>query len=441
MKIAVIGTGYVGLVAGACFSDFGNDVTCCDIDENKISMLKNGEIPIYEPGLEPIVHRNVEAGRLHFTTDVYQGVKGAKVVFMAVGTPMGEDGRANLTYLKQAAKMVAEGIDGFTVIVDKSTVPVGTADMLRDYMSDFTSHEVVVASNPEFLKEGDAVNDFMKPERVIIGTTDERARKLLHELYKPFVRSRDRIIDMDARSAELTKYAANAMLATRISFMNEIARFCEMVGADVELVRKGVGSDSRIGPKFLYPGIGYGGSCFPKDVSALILQGKDAGYDFQVVRATQQVNADQKKVLVDKVKARFGDDLSGRTIGVLGLAFKPNTDDIREAPAHVIVEGLLAAGATVKAYDPVAMDNFKSQHPENDRLSYVGDMYEAATDADALLLCTEWHEFQRPDFARLREIMAGNVLLDGRNVWNTTEVAELGFDYEGIGRKTPVARS
>jgi len=437
MQVCVIGTGYVGLVAGAAFADFGNDVHCVDIDESKIQKLWKGEIPIYEPGLDVMVARNVEKKRLVFSTNLPEAVKNVQVVFLAVGTPQGDDGNADLGALKGAAEVVAKNINGFTVIVDKSTVPVGTADVIQDIFNRNSKFEAVVVSNPEFLKEGDAINDFMRPERVVIGTNDERARRVMHELYQPFVRSRERIIDMDTRSAELTKYASNAMLATRISFMNNIARLCEIVGADVELVRKGMGSDSRIGPKFLYAGTGYGGSCFPKDISALLYLSHQKDQFLDVVEATSASNDKQKRVLVEKMEHHFG-DLKGKVIAVLGLAFKPNTDDIREAPAKVIVELLQQKGAVVRAYDPVAMDNFRALYPAGEGRTYFDNLYDTVDGADATCLVTEWHEFQRPDFARIRKIMRGNALFDGRNVWNTQEVRENGFYYEGIGR--PVIR-
>ncbi|PKN46881.1 MAG: UDP-glucose 6-dehydrogenase [Deltaproteobacteria bacterium HGW-Deltaproteobacteria-17] len=437
MQVCVIGTGYVGLVAGAAFADFGNTVHCVDIDEKKIQMLWKGEIPIYEPGLDVMVARNVEKKRLIFSTDLPAAVKNVQVVFLAVGTPQGDDGNADLSALKAAAEVVAKNINGFTVIVDKSTVPVGTADVIQDIFNRNSTHEAVVVSNPEFLKEGDAINDFMRPERVVIGTSDERARRVMHELYQPFVRSRERIIDMDTRSAELTKYASNAFLATRISFMNNVARLCEIVGADVELVRKGMGSDSRIGPKFLYAGTGYGGSCFPKDISALLYLSHQVDQFLDVVEATSSSNERQKRILVEKMERRLG-DLKGKVVAVLGLAFKPNTDDIREAPAKVIVELLEQKGAIVRAYDPVAMDNFKASYPANTNRAYFDNLYDTVEGADATCLVTEWHEFQRPDFARIRKAMRGNSLFDGRNVWNTQEIRENGFYYEGIGR--PIIR-
>jgi UDPglucose 6-dehydrogenase len=433
MKICVLGTGYVGLVAGVALADFGNYVNCVDIDQKKIDMLNDGKIPIYEPGLEKIVQRNIEKKRLFFTTDVIEAVKDVEIIFIAVGTPQGDDGNADLSALRSAAKSVAKAIKGFTVIVNKCTVPVGTADEVQKIFDDNSEHEVVVVSNPEFLKEGNALNDFMKPERIIIGTNDDRARDILHEVYQPFVRSRDRIIDMDPRSAELTKYASNSFLAARISFMNDISNLCDVIGADVEMVRKGMGSDSRIGPKFLYPGIGFGGSCFPKDLSALLYLSRKMDTPLQIVEATPRINETQKSLIVNKLNNYF-DDLKGKTIGILGLAFKPNTDDIREAPSHIIVEKLIKAGAKVQCYDPVAMANFKKEHPENENLIYCNNLYEATENADAVCLCTEWHELQRPDFKRIKELMNGNALFDGRNVWSRKEVKKYGFRCEYIGR-------
>ncbi len=433
MKICVIGTGYVGLVAGAAFADFGNQVVCVDIDEEKVSALNSGVIPIYEPGLDRIVARNASKGRLTFTTDLAQAVKDKHVVFLAVGTPQGDDGNANLTYLMEAAKTVAEHITGFTIVVDKSTVPVGTAERVQAIFNETTEHEAIVVSNPEFLKEGDAINDFMKPERVIIGTTSERARNIMGELYAPFVRSRNRILFMDERSAELTKYASNAFLATRISFMNEMARLCDKVGADVEFVRKGMGSDSRIGPKFLYPGIGYGGSCFPKDISAIMHLSRREKQPLQVITATHEVNEAQKTLLVEKLKTHKK-DLNGLKIALLGLAFKPNTDDTREAPAHKIVERLLAEGASIRAYDPIAMENFEREHPASERLVYCKNLYDAVEGCEVALLATEWHELQRPDFEKIRSLMTGALLLDGRNVWSRKEVQRVGFTLESVGR-------
>ncbi|MBU1238984.1 UDP-glucose/GDP-mannose dehydrogenase family protein [Myxococcota bacterium] len=440
MKICVIGTGYVGLVAGAAFADFGNNVTCVDINEEKVDMLNRGEIPIYEPGLDRIVERNAAKGRLLFSTDILGSVKDRQVVFLAVGTPQGDDGNANLAYLKDAALSVAQGINQLTIVVNKSTVPVGTAEVIQEIFNKNSKEEAIVISNPEFLKEGDAINDFMKPERVIIGTTSERARHIMGELYAPFVRSRNRIIFMDAKSAELTKYASNSFLATRISFMNEIARLCDVVGADVESVRKGMGSDSRIGPKFLYPGIGYGGSCFPKDISAILYLSHKLDTPLHVVESTHAVNDRQKVYLVEKLLSRTK-DVKGLTVGILGLAFKPNTDDVREAPAHKIIEKLLSLGAVVRAYDPIAMDNFALEHPQKEgSLTYCKNLYETVTGCDATFLCTEWHELQRPDFAKIHDLMRGNLLFDGRNVWSQSEVAEAGFIMECVGRPTIEAK-
>ena len=432
MKLAIIGTGYVGLVAGAGFSDFGNDVTCCDVDAAKIGKLKSGAIPIYEPGLDGLIARNAKAGRISFTTDIAAAIKKAEVVFVAVGTPPAADGSADLSAVFQVAETFGKTIDGYKIIVNKSTVPVGTGDKVRDIVARHTKHPFAVASNPEFLKEGDAINDFMKPDRVVIGTDDERARDLLRQLYAPFVRSRDRVQVMDVRSAELTKYAANAMLATRISFMNDLANLAEKLGADIEMVRKAVGADSRIGPKFLYAGPGYGGSCFPKDLSALLSLADDAGHPLEVVRAVEAVNTRQKRVLTTKVKNHFG-DLTGKVVGVWGLAFKPETDDIREAPATVLIEELLSHGAVVRGHDPEAMPNVRAIF--GGRVALTDTMYDAAEGADALVLVTEWHTFRSPDFGRLKAIMRTPALFDGRNVWPHEEVKRLGFSYTGIGRR------
>ena len=439
MQLAVVGTGYVGLVAGAGFSDFGNDVACVDVDAAKIARLNRGEIPIYEPGLEALIAKNARAGRLTFSTDVEAAIRGAEVVFIAVGTPPAADGSADLSAVHAVAETVGKTLDGYKVIATKSTVPVGTADKIREIISKHTKQPFGVASNPEFLKEGDAVNDFMKPDRVIIGSDDERARDLLRHLYAPFVRTSDRIQLMDARSAELTKYAANALLATRISFMNDLALLAEKLGADIELVRKGVGSDPRIGPKFLFPGSGYGGSCFPKDLAALVRTAAAAGHELELVRAAENVNARQKRVLGHKIKSHFGASLPGRTVAVWGLAFKPETDDIREAPALTLVEDLLKAGARVRAHDPQAMANVRAAL--GDKITLCDTMYDAAEGADALALVTEWHEYRRPDFKRLVSVMAKPesgkklALFDGRNVWDPEELRGLGFSYSGIGRR------
>ncbi|HUH03655.1 MAG TPA: UDP-glucose/GDP-mannose dehydrogenase family protein [Kofleriaceae bacterium] len=432
MKIAVIGTGYVGLVAGAGFSDFGNDVVCVDLDERRIERLREGIIPIHEPGLDVLVKRNYAAGRLTFTTDTVAAVADAEVVIIAVGTPTRDGGAADLSYVEEAATQIGRGLTGYAVIVTKSTVPVGTADRVRARVGAATKHEFSVASNPEFLKEGDAVNDFMKPPRVVLGVADERASERLRALYAPFVRTTDRSMIMVVRSAELAKYAANAMLATRISFMNELALLAEKVGANIEMVRKGVGSDPRIGPKFLFPGPGYGGSCFPKDTRALIHTAEDHGARVEIVEAVVRANERQKKVLGHRVRQHFGDDLKGRRIGVWGLAFKPETDDIREAPALVLIGDLLAAGAAVVAFDPVAMDNVRAEL--GDKLEYASSMYEVCEGADALVIVTEWHQFRRPDFSRMKGLMKHPTLFDGRNIWPPQELTDLGFTYYSIGR-------
>jgi len=436
MRVAVIGTGYVGLVAGAGFASFGNDVTCVDIDADRVARLKNGEIPIYEPGLDSLVARNSREGRLHFTTDISKAVPGVDAVFIAVGTPQSETGAADLSYVLAAARDVGKSLTDWAVVATKSTVPVGTADKVRETLSAHAEVEFSVASNPEFLKEGDAVNDFMKPDRVILGVDDDRATRVLRSLYEPFVRTGDRIMVMDPRSAELTKYAANALLASRISFMNQIAMLAEKVGADVETVRLGVGTDARIGPKFLFAGPGFGGSCFPKDIRALIHTGAEHGVEMSIVRTTDDINEAQKKVLGDRVKSHFGGDLTGKTIAVWGLAFKPKTDDIREAPALVLIDDLLAAGATVRAYDPEAMPNVAAELGDKvgNGVELCEGPYEAAQGADALVLVTEWPQFRRPDFRRLRTDMNGQALFDGRNIWNVDEVRRLEFSFYGIGR-------
>jgi UDPglucose 6-dehydrogenase len=434
MKLAMIGTGYVGLVAGAGFSDFGNDVSCIDVDGKRVEKLRAGEIPIYEPGLKELVQRNLGAGRLSFDTDLARAVTGADAVFIAVGTPQSDtDGSADLTYVLRAAEQIGQAMTGYTAVVTKSTVPVGTADRIRAAIGAVTHHEFSVASNPEFLKEGDAVNDFMKPARIVLGVDDDRARALLHQLYAPFVRTNDRIFVMDVRSAELTKYAANAMLATRISFMNELALLAEKVGADIERVRKGVGADPRIGPKFLFPGPGFGGSCFPKDVRALLHTAEEAGTKLQVVEAVARANERQKRVIGERLVAEFGGSLAGKRIAVWGLSFKPETDDIREAPALVLIDQLLAAGAKVAAHDPAGMPNVRAKL--GDAIELSPDIYSAAAGADALVLMTEWHSFRRPDFRRLKQSMRQALVFDARNVWLPDELKELGFRYFGIGRR------
>ena len=433
MRLAVIGTGYVGLVAGAGFSDFGNDVVCVDLDQERVERLRRGEIPIHEPQLEDLVQRNLAAGRLSFTTSTVEAVPGADVVILAVGTPQSEeDGAADLRYIEAAAAQVAAALTGFAVVVTKSTVPVGTADRIRAILAAGTKHPFAVASNPEFLKEGDAVNDFMKPDRVILGVDDERAAKSLRSLYSPFVRTGDRIMVMDIRSAELTKYAANSMLAVRISFMNELALLAEKVGADIEHVRKGMATDPRIGNKFLFPGPGFGGSCFPKDIRALSHTARQHGNQLEIVEAAERANRRQKRVLGERIRAAFGGNLAGKRITIWGLAFKPETDDIREAPALQLISDLLEAGATVVGYDPVAMDNVRAQL--GDRIELAPDMYAAARGAHALALVTEWKQFRGADFRRLKEAMAQPLLFDGRNIWDPEALRDLGYTYHAIGR-------
>lgn len=434
MKVAVIGTGYVGLVAGTGFADFGSQVTCVDIDHVRIATLEGGGVPIYEPGLADLIQRNASRGRLRFTSDVASAVAGADVVFIAVGTPQGDDGRANLDQVLAAAREIGKALTGWAVVATKSTVPVGTADRVKAAIAETAQVEFAVASNPEFLKEGDAVNDFMKPARIILGVEDDRARQMLEDLYAPFVRSRNRIQVVDIRSAELIKYAANAMLATRISFMNELALLSEKVGADIEKVRAGIGSDPRIGPQFLYPGPGFGGSCFPKDLQALLATASDAGEELSVVDAVVRANERQKRVLPARVTELIGEGgrLEGRRVAVWGLSFKPETDDIRESPALVAVRALAAAGAEVVGYDPAAMANVRAE--VGDLLRYATGAYEAADGADALVLVTEWHEFRRPDFNKLRVRMRGDALFDGRNVWSPEEARRAGFRYYSIGR-------
>ncbi len=432
MKIAVIGSGYVGLVAGAGFADMGNDVVSADIDPAKIAMLKRGELPIYEPGLDKLIEHNVREGRLSFTTDVAASVAGAEAVFLAVGTPPLPDGSADLSYTFKAVETVARSLTGWAVIVTKSTVPVGTGDKIEEILRRHARHEFAVASNPEFLKEGDAVSDFMKPDRIIVGTSDARAIATLQALYAPFTRSSDRMLVMDRRSAELTKYAANSMLATRISFMNDLANLCDAVGADIELVRKGMGSDARIGTKFLYAGVGFGGSCFPKDLRAAISTGKEAGVDLKVLGAVVAVNEQQKHRLAEDIRKYFQGDLSGKRVALWGLAFKPGTDDIREAPALVLAEDLLAAGAEVVATDPVAIEAARKQL--GPRVQFVESNYACAEGADALALVTEWRDYRRPNFERLASLMRGKAVFDGRNVWEPAEVRAAGLSYYGIGR-------
>lgn len=436
MKIAIVGTGYVGLVSGTCFAEIGVDVTCVDVDADKIARLKNGEIPIYEPGLEPMVRRNVEAGRLHFSTSLPDVLPDVEVVFSAVGTPPDEDGSADLQYVLSVAREFGRNISRYTLLVTKSTVPVGTARKVREVIAEELAARGVdipfdVASNPEFLKEGAAIKDFMSPDRVVVGTDSEEARLVMSRLYKPFMLNSERMIFTDIPSAEMIKYAANSMLATRISFMNDIANLCEIVGADVNMVRKGIGSDTRIGRKFLYPGIGYGGSCFPKDVKALIHTAAQNGYDMRVLKAVEEVNQLQKAILFHKLSCYYKDDLKGKTIALWGLAFKPQTDDMREAPSLVIIDLLLKAGASVRVFDPVAMDECRRRI--GDSVTYCRDMYEAADNADALLLLTEWNQFRLPSLQVLHKLMNNPVIFDGRNIYDKEELNEAGFEYFKIG--------
>lgn len=431
MKIAVVGTGYVGLVAGAGFAETGNDVICVDKDEAKIRMLRRGKIPIFEPGLEELVRRNKAEGRLSFTTQLAKAIKQSQIVFIAVGTPQGEDGSADLQHVLDVARSVARAMDGYRVIVNKSTVPVGTAVKVREIVRRETTHPFSVVSNPEFLKQGAAVDDFMKPDRVVIGAEDPRGAELMVALHKPFTRTGAPIMVMDCASAELSKYASNALLATKISFMNEVANICEIFGADVDHVRQAVGADKRIGPSFLFPGVGYGGSCFPKDVKALVRFSADKKYDFRILKAVEAVNDLQKKVLVRKLEAHFG-SLKGRTIAVWGLAFKPRTDDMREAPAIPIIRGLLERGAKVQAYDPEAMKIARGIF--GSKITYSGRNYDALKGADALAVVTEWHEFREPDFPRMRKLMRAPVIFDGRNIYQPEQMKAHGFTYFSIGR-------
>jgi UDPglucose 6-dehydrogenase len=433
MNIAVIGTGYVGLVSGTCFAEMGNHVACVDIDEHKVQQLRKGVVPIYEPGLETLFERNTRQGRMTFTTSLKEGISGAEVIFLALPTPPGEDGSADLSYILGVAAALSELITEYTVIVDKSTVPVGTSEKVHAILADKLSEDLFdVVSNPEFLREGVAVDDFMKPDRVVIGTSSERAHKIMSHLYEPFVRQGNPIYFMDERSAEVTKYAANSYLATRISFMNEIANLCEQVGANVDMVRLGMGSDSRIGKRFLFPGVGYGGSCFPKDVQALARTAGQFDYDFRILNSVMEVNARQKQILSQKIMRYFGNSLKDKTIAVWGLAFKPNTDDIREAPALTIIEELLQAGAEVKAFDPEAMENVRAIF--GDRITLVEEQYEALIGADALAIITEWPVFRSPSYKVLKELLAAPVIFDGRNIYDPETMAAEGFHYESIGR-------
>lgn len=437
MNIAIVGTGYVGLVSGTCFAEMGVNVTCVDIDEEKVDKLRRGVIPIYEPGLDEMVRRNVDAGRLRFTTDLTEVLDDVEVVFSAVGTPPDEDGSADLKYVLAVAETFGRNVNKYTILVTKSTVPVGTAEKVKQRVRAELDKRGVdvefdVASNPEFLKEGAAIKDFMTPDRVVVGTESEQAKKVMSRLYKPFMLSGERMIFTDIPSAEMIKYAANSMLATRISFMNDIANLCELVGADVNMVRKGIGSDSRIGKKFLYPGCGYGGSCFPKDVKALIKTAEKSGYRMQVLKAVEEVNEKQKEILYRKLMRHFDNDLEDKTIAMWGLAFKPETDDMREAPALVLIDKLKEAGAIVKVYDPIAMNECRRRLGE-DAVVYCNDMYEAAVDADALLLVTEWNQFRMPSFSILARTMKQRVIVDGRNIYDSDYLKDNGFTYYKIG--------
>ncbi|MDX9881835.1 MAG: UDP-glucose/GDP-mannose dehydrogenase family protein [Prolixibacteraceae bacterium] len=439
MKISVVGTGYVGLVSGTCFAETGIDVVCVDIDQRKIEMLNNGQIPIYEPGLSDIYKRNVEKGRLSFTTNIAESLKEADAVFIAVGTPPGEDGSADLKYVLNVAREVGRYIDHYTVVVTKSTVPVGTSYRVKAAVAEELQKRNCdipfdVASNPEFLKEGSAVADFLKPDRIVVGTDSEQAMKVMQRLYKPFLLNGHPILFMDIASSEMTKYAANSMLATKISFMNDIANLCELVGADVGMVRKGIGSDARIGNHFIYPGTGYGGSCFPKDVQALIRTGDEKGHSLEILKAVENVNNRQKSVLVGKIRQHFGGNLAGKRFALWGLAFKPKTDDMREAPSLVIIDQLLKAGAEVVAYDPVAMP--EAQRMVGDKITYAKDEYNACVDADALVLVTEWPEFRVLNFRVLSKLLKNKLVFDGRNIYEPEEMREEGFTYYSIGRKT-----
>jgi UDPglucose 6-dehydrogenase len=432
MKIAVIGTGYVGLVTGTCFAETGNDVCCVDIDISKVQKLSNGQITIYEPGLEKLFLRNLKEERLKFTTSLEEGIKDAQIIFLALPTPPGEDGSADLKYILGVSDHLGKILKEYKVIVDKSTVPVGTAEKVRTAIAKNCKVEFDVVSNPEFLREGVAVDDFMKPDRVVIGVSSEKARKIMNDLYSPFVRQGNPIIFMDERSAELTKYAANSFLATKITFMNEVALLCERLGADVDMVRRGIGSDERIGKRFLFPGIGYGGSCFPKDVQALVKSSQEVSYDFKILNAVMDVNDRQKLHLMPKIRKYFKDNLKGKHFALWGLAFKPNTDDIREAPALYMIDALLAEGATLTVFDPEAMNNVKQLI--GDKVTYAESQYEALEGADALIIATEWNEFRTPNFLKIVTSLKNKVIFDGRNLFDIAAIRELGFYYESIGR-------
>lgn len=438
MNITVIGTGYVGLVTGTCFAETGINVVCVDIDEKKVEKLRNGEVPIYEPGLDVLLERNIDKGRISFTTNLKKGIKDSDAIFIAVGTPPDEDGSADLKYVLGVAREIGQHMEDYKVVITKSTVPVGTSFKVKSAVEEELANRNVripfdVASNPEFLKEGSAVDDFLKPDRIVVGIESKRAEKVMKRLYKPFLMNGHPLLFMDIFSSEMTKYAANSMLATKISFMNDIANLCELVGANVDLVRKGIGSDSRIGNKFIYPGTGYGGSCFPKDVQALVRTADEYGHSLEVLKAVESVNYKQKSVLVEKIKQHFGKNLKGKQFGLWGLSFKPKTDDMREAPSLVIIEQLKALGATVRAYDPVAMEETK--RILDDKIEYAKDEYDAIIDADALILVTEWSEFRMPNFRILEKLMNQKTIFDGRNVYDPEEMAEIGFTYYSIGRE------
>lgn len=434
MKLTVIGTGYVGLVTGTCLADMGNNVTCVDIDEKKVKTMKKGKIPIYEPNLEELFKRNIDRNRLHFTTDLKEAIEDATVIFLALPTPQGEDGSADLSYVKNIAHDLGKIIKNYKIIINKSTVPVGTSDIVNDIISSHTDVEFDVVSNPEFLREGYAVKDFMEPERIIIGSKSEKAKAILTKLYKPFINVKRPIIFMDERSSELTKYASNCFLATKITFMNEVANLCEIIGSDVDMVRIGMGSDSRIGNRFLYPGIGYGGSCFPKDVNALVKSSDEANYDFKILKSVIDINVTQKKSLVPKVSRYFNNDLKGKKIAIWGLAFKPNTDDIREAPAIDVINELLQLDVEITAYDPEAMPNIERIY--GNKIQFGKNAYDILENADCLLICTEWSEFTQPSFAAIKSLLKNPVIFDGRNIFDLDVMENNGFYYESVGRKT-----
>ena len=432
MKITVVGTGYVGLVTGTCLAEAGNNVLCIDIDKAKVTKMQNGEVPIYEPHLETYFERNIKSGRLHFSTKIEEGVEHGDIIFLALPTPEDEDGSADLSYVLGVANQIGDLIKDYKIVVSKSTVPVGTGERVKAVLKEKTDVPFDVVSNPEFLREGFAVEDFMKPDRIVVGVESDRAKKAMEKLYKTFVRTGNPIVFMDIKSAELTKYAANAFLATKITYMNEIANYCEKVGANVDDVRMGMGLDERIGKRFLFPGIGYGGSCFPKDVKALHKSGKDANHHFAILDSVIEVNEKQKTILFPKMEQHFDGNLKGKKIALWGLAFKPNTDDIREAPALYMIEKLLQAGASITAFDPEAIENVKAKLGHN--ISFASSMMDAVKDADALLICTEWHAFRNPDFEKLKRVLKGNVIFDGRNIYNPKEMDSLGFNYYSIGR-------